>query len=173
MAHAGVSARRGRRGVRRYWGLDRKTDTVRGETLRNVVGGAPCGRLAHRHGWPELQVCSSRVLPPVCGVRLSLVLEPSGGTTSSWVGLELPEEHALRLSERRVDWFVKWTRQTASANHGRGVFVTSRETILFPTVRSQDCTSVRLNLLRFLVKSAEQDRHHSCAAEVKECRIWS
>ena len=89
----------------KYWGLDRKTDTVRGETLRNVVGGALCGRLAPRHGWPELQVCSSRVLPPVCGVRLSLVLDPSGCATSSWLDSDYPKSTPCSLDAFLSPWF--------------------------------------------------------------------
>ena len=47
------------------------------------------------------------------GVPLSLDRKTAAGDVVTWVGFELlPSSYQLRISQRRADWFVKWTRTT-------------------------------------------------------------
>ena len=57
------------------------------------------------------------VLCAVSGAPLSWN-KTAGGDTVSWVGFELLlRSHKLGISQRRAEWFTRWTREVAQAGH--------------------------------------------------------
>ena len=128
------------------------------------------------------------VLCATCGVPLSWG-KTAGGDKLIWVGFEiLLRSYSLGLSQRRAEWFVKWTTQvsTTSTVHmasfeeglGRIMFVVGAleherpflgPLYRFLTIHPRD--SVRRVppyvsfILRYLAGQITRQRHYSCNAE--------
>ena len=127
----------------------------------------------------------------------SLVVAPlswpktAGGDTISWVGFEiLNRTYKLGFSERRCQWFVRWTREVAESDHvqmtnfeeglGRVMFVVGaleyerpflgplyRFLMLHPRGSVRRVPGFVKFILRFLAAQIEQTRHYSCAVELR------
>ena len=127
----------------------------------------------------------------------SLVVAPlswpntAGGDTISWVDFEiLYRTYKLAFSERRCQWFVRWTREVAESDHvqmtnfeeglGRVMFVVGaleyerpflgplyRFLMLHPRGSVRRVPGFVKFILRFLAAQIEQTRHYSCAVELR------
>ena len=129
------------------------------------------------------------VLCSVLGVPLSW-RKTAGGDTVSWVGFELlHRSYKIGLSERRAQWFHRWTRETAESGcvHmsafeeglGRVMYVAAAleferpflsSLYRFLTLHPRD--SVRrlpgyvVFVLQYFADRIQESRHYDCAAEL-------
>ena len=135
-------------------------------------------------------IISFFTLCPLVGVPLSWP-KTAGGDTISWVGFEiLNRTYKLGISERRCQWFVRWTREVAESDHvqmtnfeeglGRVMYVVGaleyERPFLGPLYRFlmlHPCGPVRRVpgfvkfILQFLAAQIEQTRLYSCAVELR------
>ena len=124
----------------------------------------------------------------VTGIPLSWP-KTAGGDVVTWVGFELlHSSYQLGISQRRADWFVRWTRTTteqktvhmASFEEGLGrvMYVAGaleherpflaplyKYMTIHPRHSVQVVPSYVSFFLRFLASQVEQKRHYSCAVQ--------
>ena len=129
------------------------------------------------------------ILCSVAGVPLSWS-KTAGGDTVSWVGFELLHRtYQLGLTERRAQWFQRWTKEVADAGHvhmtafeeglGRVMYVAGaleyerpflsplyRFLILHPRNSVQRLPSYVIFTLRYLSWQVQWSRHCDCAGHV-------
>ena len=160
-------------------------------TISEHVALACCGRLPPGCRWSRISCCYLLFLCPcsVLGVPLSW-RKTAGGDTVSWVGFELlHRSYKIGLSQRRAQWFQRWTRETAESGcvHmsafeegiGRVMYVAGASefdrTFLSPLYRFLTLhprNSVRrlpgcvVFVLRYLADQIQESRHYDCAAEL-------
>ena len=134
-------------------------------------------------------IISFFVVCSLVGVPLSWS-KTAGGDVISWVGFEiLHRSYQLGISERRSQWFFRWTREVADSDYvqmtnfeeglGRVMYAVGaleyerpflgplyRFLVVHPrgSVRRVPCF-VKF-ILRFLASQVEHTRHYSCAVEV-------
>ena len=134
------------------------------------------------------------VLCAVSGAPLSWN-KTAGGDTVSWVGFELLlRSHKLGISQRRAEWFTRWTREVAQAGHvnistfeeglGRVMYVAGaleyERPFLAPLYKFMSLHprgSVRKVpayvsfFLAHLSRQIEENRHYSCATEQRSSAV--
>ena len=124
----------------------------------------------------------------VTGIPLSWP-KTAGGDVVTWVGFELlHSSYQLGISQRRADWFVKWTRMTAEQKTvhmasfeeglGRVMYVAGaleherpflapmyKYMTIHPRHSVQVVPSYVSFFLRFLASQVVRKRHYSCAVQ--------
>ena len=136
----------------------------------------PVGQSIGQRSWHSL-CCVQCQVPPLSWNKTS------GGDIVSWV-----RSHKLGMSQRRAEWFTRWTREVAQAGHinistfeegfGRVAYVAGalehERPFLAPLYKFMSLRprgSVRKVpayvsfFLAHLSKQIEENRHHSCATE--------
>ena len=135
------------------------------------------------------------VLCAVAGVSLSWH-KTAGGDTVAWIGLELlHRSHQLGISERRANWFIRWTREVAASEHvhmtkyeeglGRIMYVAGaldyerpflgplyRFLALHPRNVIRRVPSYVAFMLRYLALQMSENRHCDCA-ETRSATLWA
>ena len=130
------------------------------------------------------------VLCSVAGIPLEWP-KTAGGNTVSWVGFELlHRSYKVGLSERRAQWFHRWTREVADAGYvhmdafeeglGRVMYVAGaleyerpflgplyKFLALQPRGTVQRLPSYVVMILRYLAEQVMETRHYDCAAQVR------
>ena len=128
------------------------------------------------------------VVGVVAGVPLSWPLT-AGGDEVTWIGLELlHSSYRVGISQRRADWFIKWTRTAAKQKTvhmakfeeglGRIMYVTGaleherpfmaplyKFMTIHPRHSVQAVPSYVAFFLRFLAGQVEQRRHNACVVQ--------
>ena len=129
------------------------------------------------------------VLCDTCRVPLSWA-KTSGGDTVAWVGFELLHSSScLGISQRRADWFVKWSLEIASSTYvnmsrfeeglGRIMFVARaleyekpfmgplyRFLSLHPRESVRRVPAYVTFILRYLARQISHTRHFPCATSI-------
>ena len=129
------------------------------------------------------------ILCAVAGVPLSWS-KTAGGDTVVWVGFEmLDSARKLGISQRRADWFTKWTSEVAVSRSihmrsfeeglGRVIFVAGaleyerpflgplyRFMSLHPGDSVQGVPAYVSFFLRHLSQQQQQPQHYDCAAQL-------
>ena len=126
--------------------------------------------------------CSLFRLPLSCN-------KTSGGDNVAWVGVELLHRSSqLGITQRRADWFIRWSREVGSATHinttrfeeglGRIMYVVgaleyerpffvplNRFLFLLPRGSTRRVPANVSCPLRYLAQQVAEGRHHSSAAD--------
>ena len=135
-------------------------------------------------------IISFFVLCAVIGVPLAWK-KTAGGDTVSWVGFELlHRSYKIGLSEKRAQWFQRWTRETADSGYvhmsafeeglGRIMYVASaleferpflsplyRFLTLHPRGSVRRLPAYVIFVLRYLADRIQESRHYDCAARLE------
>ena len=130
-------------------------------------------------------IISFFVLCAVIGVPLAWK-KTAGGDTVSWVGFELlHRSYKIGLSEKRAQWFQRWTRETADSGYvhmsafeeglGRIMYVASaleferpflsplyRFLTLHPRGSVRRLPAYVIFVLRYLADRIQESRHYDC-----------
>ena len=112
-----------------------------------------------------------------CRVPLSWA-KTSGGDTVAWVGFELLHSSScLGISQRRADWFIKWSLEVASSTYvnmsrfeeglGRIMFVAGdRFLSLHPRGSIRRVPAYVTFILRYLARQVSQTRYFPCSMNI-------